>query len=88
MQRPGAMCTRPLVSVRESAPRRSGDALLVRELSCGVCRTDLDVAQGDLRGGWSVATALRLWPVSSDGKAMPLWPMVGVDETVSWEESV
>ena len=59
MQRPGAMSTRPLVSVRESAPRRSGDEVLVRELSCGVCRTDLDVTQGDLRGGWSVATAFE-----------------------------
>ena len=48
VQRPGAMSTRPLVSVRESAPRRSGDELLVRVLACGVCRTDLHVAQGDL----------------------------------------
>src|SRR6476469_2858950 len=48
VQRPGAMSTRPLVSVRESAPRRSGDELLVRVLACGVCRTDLHVAQGDV----------------------------------------
>jgi alcohol dehydrogenase, propanol-preferring len=42
------MSTRPLVSVRESVPRRSGGELLVRVLACGVCRTDLHVAQGDL----------------------------------------
>ena len=42
------MSTRPLVSVGESVPRRSGDELLVRVLACGVCRTDLHVAQGDL----------------------------------------
>jgi len=40
------------------------------------------------RRGWSRGDGLRLWPVSSDGKAMPLWPMVGVDETVSCKESI
>jgi propanol-preferring alcohol dehydrogenase len=48
VQRPGAMDTRPLVSTQEPVPRRSGDELLVRVLACGVCRTDLHVAQGDL----------------------------------------
>lgn len=48
VQRPGAMSTRPLVSVRESVPRRCGGELLVRVLACGVCRTDLHVVQGDL----------------------------------------
>ncbi|MGH3843400.1 MAG: zinc-binding alcohol dehydrogenase family protein [Pseudonocardiaceae bacterium] len=45
---PGAMRTGPLRRVRESPPRPAADELLVRVLACGVCRTDLHVAEGDL----------------------------------------
>jgi alcohol dehydrogenase, propanol-preferring len=45
---PGPLHTRPLRPVRESPPRPAADELLVRVLACGVCRTDLHVAEGDL----------------------------------------
>ncbi len=48
MRRPGAMGPHPLERVREPAPRPAADELLVRVLACGVCRTDLHVAQGDI----------------------------------------
>lgn len=34
--------------VQEPVPRPAADELLVRVLACGVCRTDLHVAQGDI----------------------------------------
>jgi propanol-preferring alcohol dehydrogenase len=42
------MSTRPVRLVREPPPRPGPDELLVRVLACGVCRTDLHVAEGDL----------------------------------------
>jgi propanol-preferring alcohol dehydrogenase len=42
------MRTHPLCQVRESPPRPAADELLVRVLACGVCRTDVHVAEGDL----------------------------------------
>jgi alcohol dehydrogenase, propanol-preferring len=45
---PGPLDTRPLRPVRESPPRPPSGELLVRVLACGVCRTDLHVAEGDL----------------------------------------
>src|SRR5919205_1740855 len=48
VQRPGSMSTQPLRLVPEPPPRPGPDELLVRVLACGVCRTDLHVAEGDL----------------------------------------
>ncbi|MDQ3761161.1 MAG: zinc-binding alcohol dehydrogenase family protein [Actinomycetota bacterium] len=48
VQRPGPMSTQPLCRVEEQPPRPGADELLVRVLACGVCRTDLHVAEGDL----------------------------------------
>jgi propanol-preferring alcohol dehydrogenase len=48
VQQPGPISTRPLCQVREARPRPAADELLVRVLACGVCRTDLHVAEGDL----------------------------------------
>jgi propanol-preferring alcohol dehydrogenase len=48
VQQPGPMSTHPLAPTREMPPRRAADELLVRVLACGVCRTDLHVAEGDL----------------------------------------
>ncbi|MGH3830765.1 MAG: zinc-binding alcohol dehydrogenase family protein [Pseudonocardiaceae bacterium] len=48
VRRPGPMSTRPLERVREPLPRPAAAELLVRVLACGVCRTDLHVAEGDL----------------------------------------
>jgi propanol-preferring alcohol dehydrogenase len=42
------MGTHPLRRVTEQPPQPAADELLVRVLACGVCRTDLHVAEGDL----------------------------------------
>lgn len=46
--RPGPIGTSPLQLGREPIPEPAKDELLVRVLSCGVCRTDLHVVEGDL----------------------------------------
>jgi propanol-preferring alcohol dehydrogenase len=45
---PGAMRTRPLELVTADVPEPGDGELLVAVLACGVCRTDLHVAEGDL----------------------------------------
>ncbi|WP_053207535.1 zinc-binding alcohol dehydrogenase family protein [Jiangella muralis] len=45
---PGPMASRPLTRVDEPVPEPGPGELLVRVLACGVCRTDLHVAEGDL----------------------------------------
>lgn len=45
---PGLVATRPLTLVDEPVPEPGPGELLVRVLACGVCRTDLHVAEGDL----------------------------------------
>ncbi len=45
---PGPMTTRPLVAVRREVPEPSSGELQVRVEACGVCRTDLHLAEGDL----------------------------------------
>lgn len=48
VQRPGPIAHGPLRCVQTSIPAASVGELLVRVLACGVCRTDLHVAEGDL----------------------------------------
>jgi propanol-preferring alcohol dehydrogenase len=48
VRQPGPMQTHPLNRVAEPLPRPADGELLVRVLACGVCRTDLHVAEGDL----------------------------------------
>ncbi|MEU4813715.1 zinc-binding alcohol dehydrogenase family protein [Nocardia fluminea] len=48
VQRPGPVATGPLRMGREAVPVPEPGELLVRVLSCGVCRTDLHVVEGDL----------------------------------------
>ncbi len=48
VQRPGPIAHGPLRRVQTSIPAASVGELLVRVLACGVCRTDLHVAEGDL----------------------------------------
>jgi propanol-preferring alcohol dehydrogenase len=48
VRRPGPMSTRPLERVTVDVPRPGPDELLVAVHACGVCRTDLHVAEGDL----------------------------------------
>jgi propanol-preferring alcohol dehydrogenase len=45
---PGPIDGHPLVRVRRELPEPSGHELLVRVQACGVCRTDLHLAEGDL----------------------------------------
>ncbi len=46
--RPGPVAAGPVDLVRTPVPRAGAGELLVRVLVCGVCRTDLHVAEGDL----------------------------------------
>lgn len=45
---PGPVSSQPLQRVSVPIPQPGPDELLVRVLACGVCRTDLHVAEGDL----------------------------------------
>jgi alcohol dehydrogenase, propanol-preferring len=45
---PGPIATDPLVRVRRPVPEPGPDELLVAVEACGVCRTDLHLAEGDL----------------------------------------
>ena len=45
---PGPISTRPLVQGRRDTPRPAARELLVEVSVCGVCRTDLHLAEGDL----------------------------------------
>ncbi|MFJ7995595.1 zinc-dependent alcohol dehydrogenase family protein [Streptomyces sp. NPDC096310] len=45
---PGPVSTGPLVRVRRAAPVPGPGELLLRVEACGVCRTDLHLAEGDL----------------------------------------
>lgn len=48
VRQPGPMATSPLECVTVDIPRTGPTDLLVAVLACGVCRTDLHVAEGDL----------------------------------------
>jgi propanol-preferring alcohol dehydrogenase len=48
VHRPGAMSTRPLHRADVPVPRPGPGDVLVAVRACGVCRTDLHVAEGDL----------------------------------------
>lgn len=49
VERPGPISTSPLRRVRRSVPAPGPFEVLVRVDACGVCRTDLHLAEGDLR---------------------------------------
>ncbi len=48
VRRPGPIAAGPLDAERAPIPEPAPGELLVRVLACGVCRTDLHVAEGDL----------------------------------------
>src|SRR5436309_1629788 len=48
VRRPGPMNTGPLELITAPLPRPGPSELLVAVRACGVCRTDLHVAEGDL----------------------------------------
>ncbi len=48
VERPGPLATLPLAVVRRAIPEPGPGEVLVRVLTCGVCRTDLHVTLGEL----------------------------------------
>lgn len=48
LERPAAAATHPLVLVERDAPEPGPDELLLRVTASGVCRTDLQLVEGDL----------------------------------------
>ncbi|MEU9116808.1 zinc-dependent alcohol dehydrogenase family protein [Streptomyces sp. NPDC048483] len=48
VERPGPMGSGPLAAVRRDVPEPGPGELLLRVEACGVCRTDLHLAEGDL----------------------------------------
>lgn len=72
VREPGPMRSRPLAQYTMPVPEPGPDELLLRVLVCGVCRTDLHVAEGDL-------------PVHRDA-VVPGHEVVG--EVVAWGEAV
>jgi len=48
VRQPGPVASGPLTPVRRPAPEPGPDDLLLRVEACGVCRTDLHLAEGDL----------------------------------------
>ena len=48
VDRPGPVATTPLVAVQRDVPEPAAGELLVTVEACGVCRTDLHLAEGDL----------------------------------------
>lgn len=48
VQQPGPLTERPLRRVRRAVPQPAAGEVLVQVSACGVCRTDLHVAMGDL----------------------------------------
>jgi alcohol dehydrogenase, propanol-preferring len=48
VDRPGPMASRPVIRVRKPVPEPGPGELLVAVDACGVCRTDLHLAEGDL----------------------------------------
>ena len=48
VDRPGPIRSQPLIRVERSIPDPAAGEILVRVSACGVCRTDLHLAEGDL----------------------------------------
>ncbi|MEU6716630.1 zinc-dependent alcohol dehydrogenase family protein [Nonomuraea sp. NPDC046802] len=48
VERPGPIASRPLAPVERDVPEPGPGEVLVRVEACGVCRTDLHLAEGDL----------------------------------------
>jgi len=86
VQRPGPMSTRPLEHVTADVPRPAPGELLVAVRACGVCRTDLHVAEGDLPvhrrgvipGHEVVAEVIEVGPGQAAGGEFAIGDRVGI----------
>ena len=83
VQRPGPMSSSPLALVDRPVPEPADDEVRVRVLACGVCRTDLHVAEGDLPvrrtgvvPGHEVVGVVEA--VGRDVGGLALWDRVGI----------
>jgi propanol-preferring alcohol dehydrogenase len=70
---PGPMASRPLKRVRRAVPSPGAHELLVRVEACGVCRTDLHLAEGDLAPRRSACSPGH----EAVGRVVGLGPQVG-----------
>jgi propanol-preferring alcohol dehydrogenase len=85
VRRPGPINTGPLLLVRRPVPRLAPDELLLAVEACGVCRTDLHLAEGDLAPhrpetipgheivGRVIATGEAVTGFSTDDRAGGAW---------------
>jgi len=82
---PGPMATHPLRTVRRPVPEPAPDELLVRVTACGVCRTDLHLAEGDLapRREGVVPGHEIVGEVAATGPAVTGWS-VGARVGIAW----
>ncbi|MFI5508191.1 zinc-binding alcohol dehydrogenase family protein [Mycobacterium sp. NPDC051804] len=86
VQRPGPMSSRPLERVNADVPRPAPGELLVAVRACGVCRTDLHVAEGDLPvhrrgvipGHEVVAEVIEVGPGDTAGAEFAVGDRVGI----------
>ncbi len=88
VHRPGPISSHPLVRQTLPVPRPAPDELLVAVRACGVCRTDLHVAEGDLAvhkpdvipGHEVVAEVIELGAEvgSADGPTVSVGDRVGI----------
>lgn len=86
VRRPGPMSGHPLEHVIADAPRPGPGELLVAVRACGVCRTDLHVAEGDLPvhkhgvipGHEVVAEVIEVGPEEAPGGEFAVGDRVGI----------
>ncbi len=86
VRRPGPMSSRPLEHVTADVPRPAPGELLVAVRACGVCRTDLHVAEGDLPvhrrgvipGHEVVAEVIEVGPEIGEGGEFAVGDRVGI----------
>ena len=86
VQRPGPISSRPLERVTAEMPRPAPGELLVAVRACGVCRTDLHVAEGDLPvhrrgvipGHEVVAEVIEVGPGEAAGGEFAVGDRVGI----------
>ena len=69
VERPGPMAGGPLVHGTRPAPEPRADEILVRVDACGLCRTDLHLAEGDLAPAAAASCPVTRWSAGSSPSA-------------------